>query len=143
MKNSSINLFKIILLLFIFSANISFAQSQKAGKKQSKMWEGTWQTNWDNSSATMELAYNKKKISGTYDFLEGKISGTVYKKNNQKVLVGTWNQSNNNGWFRFTMNEDNDSFSGIWGYKNSQETVSAWNGNKRDNVITPTNREKK
>jgi len=128
MKNSSISLFGLMFLIFVFSTNGLFAQKQKAGEKHSKIWEGSWQTSWNNGSATMKLYYNNTSVLGTYDFNEGKISAISKKENRMDILEGTWHQSNNSGWFKFTMNQNNDSFTGVWGYSGSLDTISIWNG---------------
>ena len=85
----------------------------------------------------MILENSKEVVTGTYNFLEGDISAVINNKKDKNMLVGSWTQSNNSGWFRFTMNPGNDSFSGTWGYKDNQETAGNWSGYRSEGIIAP------
>src|SRR3954454_3735734 len=87
-------------------------------------WAGSWSTNigWIKLDAGG---------SGTYEFCDGKISGSV----SGNGLKGTWTQkfpcggaSEASGPFEFTMAADGGSWKGRWHYARCGEWRTDWNG---------------
>jgi hypothetical protein len=77
-------------------------------------WTGVWDTNW----GPMELTQSDGSVTGTYEFDQGQIQGTV----EGNKLVGTWAEAPTDGGFaregefEFTMSPDGNSFTGRWRY---------------------------
>jgi hypothetical protein len=87
-----------------------------------------WNGSWDSDFGTLKLTTSGSSVSGTYDYLGGKVTGTV----SGNTLTGTWSEQdtyqppNDAGDLQFTFNSDG-SFSGQWRYGSSGDW-SAWNG---------------
>jgi|GEM_PF-3009194 len=90
-------------------------------------WTGTWMTTWTggNPDTKMVLVQSGNSVTGTYEYNDGKIMGTV--QNN--TLVGTWDESNggNTGQFEFDMSPDGKNFNG-W-YVHQGEDLTAEKNN--------------
>lgn len=86
--------------------------------------EGVYETNFNK----MTLKQKNNVISGTYEFRDGKIKGTI----NGNILTGAWEQSNAHGKFIFEFNENGETFSGKWNYGDAEPTRSTWNGRKKE-----------
>jgi hypothetical protein len=98
-------------------------------------WSGTWDTNW----GTMHLTQSLGKVTGTYDYDDGKIEGYISKNLSGNILVGTWSEypsyapPDDAGDIEFTMSSDGNSFTGQWRYGSSGDWYGDWNGTR----ITP------
>jgi hypothetical protein len=116
------NMKKLVLLMLVcvcVLGQVAFIAPEVYGEDLGK-W--SWGGDWSTSEAPMKLNQNGEKVTGTYDFKDGKISGTV----SGNKLTGTWTQSNTYGDFEFMMSEDGKSFKGNWRYHNSDK--SKWSG---------------
>ena len=105
----------IPIMLLLISSN-SYAET---------LWTGTWNTSWQGGDAKMHLVQAGDKVTGTYTYQDGQISGEVFGN----LLVGNWYESDNSGTFVFTMASDGASFSGVY------DDDQWWNGT-RDIVST-------
>ena len=87
---------------------------------------GVWDTNFDQ----MTLTANGNTITGTYEFRNGTINGTV----SGNTLTGTWAQSYsddpdfNSGDCVLILSSDGQSFTGNWRYGHSTDLNAQWNG---------------
>lgn len=92
---------------------------------------GNWSGTWTSTFNTMKLVQSGDIVTGTFEWKNGKISGTI----NGNTLSGTWSQEptyqppNDSGSFIFTLSSDGNSFTGLWGY-GSEEPSHGWNGNR-------------
>lgn len=108
-----------VLMCVIVLGKIAFIAPEIYAEDLGKWsWDGEWST----SEAPMKLTQNGEKVTGTYDFKDGKISGTI----SGDKLTGTWTQSNTYGDFEFIMSDNGKSFKGNWRYYNSDK--SGWSG---------------
>jgi predicted small secreted protein len=95
-------------------------------------WSGTWDTNW----GTMYLTQSLGKVTGTYDYDDGKIEGYISKNLSGNILVGTWSEypsyapPDDAGDIEFIMSSDSNSFTGRWRYGYSGDWYSDWNGTR-------------
>jgi hypothetical protein len=96
-------------------------------------WAGTWKTTWVGGEANvnMVLVQSGSSVTGTYEYNDGKIGGTVQGTS----LVGTWDENNggNTGPFEFVMTPDGKSFNGWWVHTGEDLTADKnnpphWNG---------------
>ena len=121
-----------------FTETISIATINSIEQLSTCSWTGTWSTVWDNESATMQLVQNGNSVSGTYDWDEGIISGTIASN----MLTGTWAEApsyqpdNDAGYIQFTMTSDCNSFNGVWQYGFSG-ALRNWNGTRIDSPTGP------
>ena len=101
-------------------------------------WTGTWDTNWNK----LYLTQNGSTVSGTYEYDQGRVTGTV--SGNQ--LNGRWSEAPSYqepydaGAFVWTIAADCSSFSGAWGY-GTDRSVGTWNGTRTFTTVpapTPT-----
>lgn len=84
-------------------------------------WTGVWDTTYGN----MELTQSNGNVTGTYDFAQGSIQGTVQGNK----LIGTWIEGEDSGEFEFTLSTDGDSFSGGW-RSDPSDDWSLWTGTR-------------
>lgn len=82
---------------------------------------GVWETNWGK----MEIQQKGKHISGSYDYMEGRIEGSLQNQ----TLHGTWIQPNGEGTFVFEFNESLTEFTGSWGYDDDPPSRN-WDGSR-------------
>ena len=72
----------------------------------------------------MRFLQDGKKVTGTYDYRNGRIEGTL----SGHTLTGRWTQDNAKGRIRFEFNDDFTAFTGKWSYNDDEPTSSGWNG---------------
>lgn len=100
-------------------------------------WAGEWTTSWGD----MTLTQTGSKVTGTYTYDQGKISGTV----SGNILTGTWSEApsyappHDAGEVEFVMSEDGKSFTGKWRY-GSEGDWGNWDGGirKTDVILAST-----
>jgi hypothetical protein len=86
-------------------------------------WTGVWDTDWGR----MELTQSDGSVTGTYEYDQGQIQGTVQGNK----LVGTWSEypsyapPDDAGDFEFVLSPDGNSFLGRWRY-DSEGDWSEW-----------------
>ncbi len=106
------------IMIFVF-LSISAVLAQNCN------WTGTWNTGWTGQSnsqnVAMVLQQSGDVVTGTYDYDNGRIEGTVAGN----VLSGTWTQSATSGPFQFQLADDCNSFEGSWRFSSS----GGWDGN--------------
>ena len=87
---------------------------------------GKWSTNWND----MTLVVTGNKVTGTYAYQGGKITGTI----NKNVLVGSWGEEpsyappSDAGDIEFMLSDDCKSFSGNWRYGSTGTWSGGWTG---------------
>ena len=85
------------------------------------MPSGTWTGVWDTSWGPMALTQSDGSVTGTYEYDQGMIQGTVQGNK----LIGTWSEypsyapPDDGGEFEFIMSPDGNSFLGRWRYDSS------------------------
>jgi MscS family membrane protein len=88
-------------------------------------WAGTWNTGWTGQSNSQNVAMMLQQsgdvVTGTYDYDEGRMEGTV----SGNVLTGTWTQSATSGTIQLQLADDCNSFDGSWCFGSS----GGWEGN--------------
>ena len=127
-------LLALVLLTFVlcFGAELPLAQAIADEDLGTYSWAGEWQTNWGD----MTLTQNGAKVSGTYTYDNGKISGTV----SGNILTGTWSEApsyvppDDAGEIEFVMSADGKSFTGKWRY-GSEGSWGNWEGGTRDTQV--------
>ena len=127
-------LLALALLTFVlcFGAGLPPAPAIAAQDLGTYSWAGEWKTNWGD----MILTQNGAKVSGTYTYDNGKISGTV----SGNILTGTWSESpsyappDDAGEVEFVMSADGKSFTGKWRY-GSEGSWGNWEGGTRDTQV--------
>ena len=72
----------------------------------------------------MVFSWDGNKVTGTYDFQNGRIEGTL----NGHTLTGRWTQNNGKGRFVFEFNKDFTAFTGKWNYNDNEPNKTGWNG---------------
>ncbi len=87
---------------------------------------GAWAGTWNTAFGTMVLQQQGSKVTGTYDYKDGRIEGTVQGAE----FRGSWVQANGRGRFVFKLSADGRSFTGTWGYGDST-TDGGWSGTRR------------
>lgn len=96
-------------------------------------WSGTFLTTWQGGGhdIRMVLVQSGDSVTGTYDFNNGTIIGTV--EGNQ--LIGTWTEDNGEsiGTFMFELAQDGKTFAGFWDYEGDdfigpKEGTGQWTG---------------
>lgn len=89
-------------------------------------FDGKWDTNWGE----MSLDVSGDKVTGTYTYDSGKITGKI----TGNVLVGKWSESpsyaepNDAGDIEFLLSDDCKSFSGNWRYGSEGSWSGGWTG---------------
>jgi hypothetical protein len=82
-------------------------------------WTGTWMTTWSGGQhdVPMNLVQAGNAVTGTYEYSDGTIAGTVQGDR----LIGTWTQDNggSKGPVEFVMARDGKTISGWWDYEGS------------------------
>ena len=82
----------------------------------------------------MTLQVNGNKVTGTYNWHDGRIEGTL----SGHTLIGRWTQSNGKGRLVMEFNSDFSAFTGKWDY-NEAEPSKNWSGRKIKNSTTNNN----
>jgi len=79
-------------------------------------WTGTFMTTWQGGGhdVRMVLVQSGSTVTGSYDYSEGSISGTVQDNR----LIGTWTKDNgaSEGPVEFELAADGKTFTGWWAY---------------------------
>lgn len=83
-------------------------------------WTGVWNTSYNR----MTLTQNGNQVTGSYEYNNGTISGTV----SGNVLEGRWQEGANGGRFRFAIAADCKSWSGGWAYNDNPPGATGWSG---------------
>jgi hypothetical protein len=96
-------------------------------------WTGTYMTTWQGGGhdVRMVLTQSGSSVTGTYEYSDGTVSGTVAGNR----LTGPWSEDNggSKGPVEFVLAEDGKTFAGWWAYEGDdfsitkQETPS-WTG---------------
>ena len=96
-------------------------------------WSGTFMTTWQGGGhdVRMVLVQSGSSVTGTYDYSDGTISGTVAGNR----LIGIWTENNGDskGPVEFELAEDGKTFSGWWAYEGDDFSVTkkeapSWTG---------------
>lgn len=103
--------FIVVLVMLVMAAAVLHAQNVTG--------------NYKTDFGTMILQQNGTQVTGTYDYLGGRIEGTL----NGFTLTGWWYQTNGKGRLIFTFNTDGSGFKGKWSYE-SAEPSGIWNGTR-------------
>ncbi|HEY2558138.1 MAG TPA: hypothetical protein VGI48_00330 [Caldimonas sp.] len=88
---------------------------------------GSWDTEWGDSHAVLDLTQTGTKITGAYSGSnQGKVTGTIAGR----VLTGTWAGTvpGDNGGFVLDFKPDGKSFTGTWGGGTSRTNGGPWVG---------------
>ena len=86
--------------------------SKTKGRQQTQTAQAGWTGTWMTDYGRMYLAQQGNRVTGTYDYMGGRIEGTVAGS----VLSGTWVQTNNSGRLEFRLSADGRTYDGVWGY---------------------------
>ena len=85
--------------------------------KAGNSWTGTYMTTWQGGGhdVRMVLVQSGSTVTGTYDYSEGTVSGTVAGSR----LTGTWTEDKgaSKGPVEFELAQDGKTFSGWWAYE--------------------------
>jgi hypothetical protein len=101
--------------------------------KAGNTWTGTYMTTWQGGGhdIRMVLVQSGSTVTGTYDYSDGTISGTVTGNR----LVGTWTEDKgeSKGPVEFELAQDGKTFSGWWAYDGEDFSVTkqdtpSWTG---------------
>lgn len=80
-------------------------------------WTGTFMTTWQGGGhdVRMVLVQSGSSVTGTYEYNDGTITGTVQGS----TLAGTWTEDNgeSRGPVEFVMAADGKTFAGWWDYE--------------------------
>ncbi|MBP2022575.1 hypothetical protein J2Z44_002398 [Clostridium punense] len=87
---------------------------------------GTWTTGWKGAPVKMVLSQDGNVVTGTYEFNNGKVIGTL----NGNIMEGSWTEVDNSGLFRFNFFNDGNSFDGTWGFGKDISGGGIWYGRK-------------
>jgi hypothetical protein len=90
-------------------------------------WAGTWSTTY----GTMVLTQTGAAVTGTYEYRDGRIAGTV----SGNVLSGRWTEAptrtgSDAGDITFTMSADRLSFNGVWTRDTETTLGRTWTGTR-------------
>lgn len=91
-------------------------------------WTGEWETDWGDMTLTQTVV----NVTGTYDYDDGIITGTV----SGNTLTGTWAEApsyappHDAGRVEFVMSADGRSFTGKWCY-GDEDSWGNWDGGIR------------
>lgn len=80
--------------------------------------------NYNSNFGKMTITQNGNKISGTYDFEDGKFEGTL----SGNVVQGKWTQTGISGLLEITFTNDAKSFTCKWRYDTSTTWYNNWTG---------------
>jgi uncharacterized Zn-binding protein involved in type VI secretion len=114
-------IFSLILTVMVLFSGFSYIYAA----------EYSWEGSWDTTFGTMTLTQSGNRVTGTYTWDDGKITGTV----DGNTLTGTWSDGktgaapNGSGDIVFTMAADGKSFTGIYKY-GSTGSGYTWNGTR-------------
>jgi hypothetical protein len=101
--------------------------------KAGNTWTGTFMTTWQGGGhdVRMVLVQSGSTVTGTYDYSDGTISGTVVGNR----LTGTWTEDNgaSKGPFEFELAQDGKTFAGWWAYDDEdfsmiKKETPSWTG---------------
>ena len=108
----------------------------KANENAHSFIAGEWKSNWGN----MAFEQTGNEVTGTYATSNGKIFGTL----RENMLEGYWTQSSAGrkcatqkygsyywGRIKFAFDNQNNSFSGDWGYCESTPSSGGWSGTRK------------
>lgn len=85
--------------------------------------EGAWQTNFGQLILKQELVF----VEGTYD-TKGKLYAVFNQSNN--VMFGFFTNKNKYGLLKFQLDEQRNSFKGLWSWNTDNWANQKWDGNK-------------
>jgi hypothetical protein len=112
------------------SANVPVTEpTGKAGNS----WTGTFMTTWQGGGhdIRMVLVQTGNSVTGTYEYSDGTITGTVQGNR----LVGTWTEDRggSTGPVEFEMAQDGKTFAGWWAYEGddfsaTKQEAPSWTG---------------
>lgn len=124
---------RIFIIGLIF---LSLSLNGSASQPVNPVWAGKWHTNWGSTTVLMKLEATADSLSGSYEYNDGRIRGTVQtNKQGISVLSGIWMQTGSQGWFKFMMNPDKNTFTGIWGLTEYPQASGCWNGVRAEYVL--------
>ena len=103
-----------ILLATVLCCLSLSAAAQRSGRS------GVFTTDFND----MVFTWDGNKVSGTYDFRNGRVEGTL----DGHTLTGRWTQDNAKGCLVFVFNDDFTAFTGKWSYNDAEPTSSKWDG---------------
>ena len=103
----------LFITLLTLLLPISLVEAQNAS--------GTYNTDFSE----MTLQQNGNKVTGTYNWADGRIEGTI----SGRTVSGWWYQSNGKGKFVFDFNSDFSAFTGKWG-RNNDTPSGKWDGKR-------------
>lgn len=103
-----------ILLATVLCCLSLSAAAQRSGRS------GVFTTDFND----MVFTWDGNKVSGTYDFRNGRVEGTL----DGHTLTGRWTQDNAKGRLVFVFNDDFTAFTGKWSYNDAEPTSSRWDG---------------
>jgi hypothetical protein len=101
--------------------------------KAGNSWTGTFMTTWSGGGhdVRMVLVQTGNMVTGTYEYDDGTITGTVQGNR----LVGTWTESKgqSGGPVEFEMAQDGKTFAGWWDYEGAdfeqiKQGEQSWTG---------------
>lgn len=82
-------------------------------------WAGEWTSSW----GWMRLTLSGTSVTGNYEWDGGRLTGVLLPGG--RVIEGRWYEPNQVGRFRFTLNADGRSFTGVYGSGDAEPT-SDW-----------------
>lgn len=100
------------------------AASAPAAGVASSTWAGDWRTYF----GTMRLQQEGGRVTGWYDYKNGRIEGMV----EGNTVRGRWVQDNAEGRFIFRLGPDGKTFEGSWGRGASESDGGPWSGRRWD-----------
>jgi hypothetical protein len=115
--------FALMAAAVVFHSPVASAQG---GAPVAKVG-GSWDTEWGDSKAVLDLTQTGAKITGAYaGSSQGKVTGTIAGR----VLTGTWTGTvpGDNGGFVLDFKADGTSFTGTWGTGTSRTNGGPWVG---------------
>lgn len=101
--------------------------------KAGTTWTGTFMTTWQGGGhdVRMVLVQSGSSVTGTYEYSDGTITGTVQGNR----LIGTWTEDKgeSEGPVEFELAQDGKTFAGWWAYKGddleeSKRGEPSWTG---------------
>jgi hypothetical protein len=93
-----------------------------------------WAGKWATSYGIVILEVSGSDVTGTFDWKEGKIEGTI--SDDGRTLTGTWSQAptyegpKDKGGLIWKLDEDGLRFKGAWGYGDDSTAGGEWNGDR-------------
>ena len=111
---------------FSFCHRMMIQKLDELKNKNKRDFTGKWSTEWGK----MNLIQTNGKVTGTYDWSDGKIDGGVTESGDTLICRGKWTQSNGKGEFIFKL-FGSDRFDGSYNYSTSAEYWHEdWNGTR-------------